>query len=286
MQSADFARLKGHIVRPDFDKHLMPLLYYRGNLSLGRMSRMWNFVVTCMESNVTSAAEAAKLSHNPDYAHLCGTIKPMKIGQLPGLFGRLIDNTNVTNNISGLTEYVRDFKGWKFVPTPVGLYTNDPYHKDRGAWWRVRDFSPEVLAERAAKKARRKAATEERTKGRNARRMLNRKTAERLSYPYMLHRPQDGDGERALLIEVHDAVPKQLPDWLRADICQDLLVAILAGEIDRSELQGSVKIYARKVLQMHPLKYGPLSLDENIPGTDIPFINVLTEEGVRARLGW
>lgn len=102
----------------------------------------------------------------------------------------------------------------------------------------------------------------------------------------LMNRPDGDDDDRALLVEVHNAVPKHLPDWLRADICQDLIVGILAGEIERAALGGSVKAYTRKVLEMHPLKYGPLSLDANIPGTDIPYINVLTNESYRARLGW
>lgn len=323
MKAASFDALKDKIIRPDFDKHLIPLMLYRGQRSLGHMSRLWNFAITMMECEVETYGEAVKLSHNPDFAHLCGPRRPLQHCTFPSLFGRLIENPNVTNNITGLTEYVRAVRGSKYHLTPVSIYTNDPYRKDgRYAPWRIHDFSPEVkeereraaeeklhckiekaraihaarlerlqlrasthaermawferkktqrIIQRAARRHDReteRAAAQEAREGKRkillASRLADkasRRVRPLLFYPYLAHKPQDGDDEALLVMEVNDAVPKNLPEEIRSDICQDLIVAILSGDIHRDELYGSVREFTRKVQKMHPMKYGDISLD-------------------------
>ncbi len=285
MKTARWASLTNKVVRPDIDKHLIPLLMYRGNTDLSRMSRLWNFAIACMESDVQTYPEAVLLSHNPDFAHLCGPVKPLPHSLLPGLFGRLLDNPNVTRNISGLTEYVRSVNGLKPSLQRVPLYTNSTRNRNF-AQWRIVGFSPEHIAAKEGRAAARRAETERR-KEEKARARIARAPRENLAYPYMLHRPRNGDGERALLLDVHNAVPKYLPDWLRADICQDLIVAVLAGDVERDELKGSVKDFTRKVLKMHPMKYGDLSLDAPIWDNSSRTIgDTISDEDYRTRLGW
>ncbi len=281
MKPAEFEALKAKIAIPDFDKFLVPLLLYRGSPNIGRMSRLWNFAITCMESDVETYSQAIKVSNNPDFAHLCGPHKPLQMSSLPGLFARLIQNPSVTDNINGLTEYVNSVRGWHAQLTPISIYTNDPYHLSRFAPWRIPDYRPEVKeaieAKRAAKIAVRDARNAEKeaartlrhkirfenAEARRAAKGMERRPQEKLFYPYLAYRPGLND-QAALVLDVHNAVPRALPEWIRADVCQDLIVAILAGEIQRSELKGSVRGYASKVLKMHPLKYGPLSLDAPI----------------------
>lgn len=266
MKAADFEKLKDKIALPDFDKHLVPLMLYRGSTGLGRMSRLWNFAITCMESDVANYRQAVKLSHNPDFAHLAGPHKPLQMSTLPGLFWRLDQNPFVTDNIPGLTEWVRSVRGWRASLTPISLYTNDPYHQARFAPWRIADFRPEVKeameAARSAKAVERDRRRAEKLAEQRRQAMLSRRPQERLAYPYLAYRPVNGQSELRLVEAVTAAVPRNLPDWIRADICQDLLVAILAGEIELSALAGSIRPAMSKVLRMHPLKYGPLSTDE------------------------
>lgn len=331
MRPANFEYLKNQIIQPGMDKHLLPLMLYRGSRSFGRMTRLWNFAITCMESEVENYTEAVKLSHNPDFAHLCGTIKPLSSSSLPGLFGRLRDHPSVTDNIPRLTRYVRELPGHKFHCSPVDLYTNRTDHPERVPPWRIHGFSPERAAEiardreerigdkiiaalnreyesdfdRAIREYDRLAARFRReqidtayraarvidrdvsTHRKSADRMLARRPLEGFAYPFLAHRPKEGDAERRLVVDVNNAVPKHLPDWLRADICQDLIVAILSGEIRRDELQGSIKEYAAKVFKAHPIKYGPLSLDHPIfDDGNTTLADTISNEEYRERLGW
>lgn len=302
MKSANMLSLADKVIRPDIDKHLVPIMLYKGTRSFGWMHRRWNFAILCMESEIENYTQAVKLSHNPDYAHLCGPRKGMPYGTFPSLFGRLRDHPQVTDNISGLTAYVKELERQKlsfYRLTPVDLYTNDPTRKDgRYASWRIHDYSPEVKAEReklrqekisrklgrllgesierefnrdlahVARVARREARSREQMA--NA---LRQEPRQQLFYPYLVHNPRDDDQSTRLLLRVHDAVPKNLPADIRADLCQDLLVAILSGdmeesELEESELEESVKSYLPKVRDMHPFKYGNISLDDMISEDD------------------
>jgi hypothetical protein len=51
-----------------------------------------------------------------------------------------------------------------------------------------------------------------------------------------------------LLIDVYNAVPRQIQETLREDICQDIVVAILEGRLSRSDLKNpaTVKEYINK----------------------------------------
>lgn len=269
MKNASLSALEEKIIRPDFDAHLIPLLLYRGSNgrgALGRMSRMWNFAITMMECEVENYSQAVKLSHNPDYAHLCGPRRPVQHGQLPSLFGRLKENPKVTDNIKGLTDYTRFVASrcTTYKLTPVSIYTNErPRYDGRFAPWRIQGYSPEKLHELEQSKL-------QRLRDREQRKMETAQRAQ-MFYPYLVHEPKGGAED--LLVLVNNAVPRSLPSFIREDICQDLIVAILAGDIDRAALKGSVRDYAKKVLKMHPLKYGHISLDAFIPGTEVPVLD-------------
>lgn len=272
MRPANLESLKEKIIRPDFDKHLVPLMLYRGpnNMaSFGKIQRVWNLAVTLMESEVENYTDAVKLGNNPDYAHLCGPRKPMIYGNFASAFGRMVDNPKVTDNIPGLTDYCRSIRGPKWKLTPVDIYTNDVgvRHNVKVAPWRIIGYSPEEMTRRATIRSYRKANAEERKlraeieKKRRRDEILSGASSGKLFYPYVIHKPSDNNGELSLMMEVNKAVPAHLPDWLRADICQDLIVAVLSGDITRDQIADGVKGYARKVFEMHPIKYGPFSLD-------------------------
>lgn len=55
-----------------------------------------------------------------------------------------------------------------------------------------------------------------------------------------------------LLWLVHSAVPKHLEEDIRADVCQDLIVSVLAGEVSRLNLGKAVP----QILKRHRAMYG------------------------------
>ena len=71
--------------------------------------------------------------------------------------------------------------------------------------------------------------------------------------------------EHALLLAVDSVVPKGLNTDTRADICQDLLVDILSGELTLSALRASVSTYIRRFFRKN-VSWAHVSLDAPIFG--------------------
>ena len=69
----------------------------------------------------------------------------------------------------------------------------------------------------------------------------------RTEYPYCTGGPGYGN---ALLMSVNAVVPKRIPNDARADICQDLLLAILDGDLKLEDLIRAVKQAVQKRLEM------------------------------------
>jgi transposase-like protein len=74
--------------------------------------------------------------------------------------------------------------------------------------------------------------------------------------------------DHELLRMINEAVPRSIPEDRRADICQELAIAILIGDADAAQLETAWQPMFRKVYKQHPTLYAPLSLDVPIPGTD------------------
>jgi hypothetical protein len=293
MRRANWSSLEEKIIRPGMERFLVPLLMYRGTQNIGRIHRLWNFAITCMEHEVENYSQAVKLSHNPDFAHLCGPHRPIQTFSLYGLFGRLIDKPEVTNNIPRFTEYVRDIRGAKFTPVKVYQHIKnfESGHVGRYAPWRivrVKTSEPDGTEVKAGDESvfvegghyeitiaqiinnpawrdlgllrpKRSVAPVKKRAAQSARAPSVKADT---FYPYMVHDPSVADEGRRLVLAVNSIVPQSLPDFIRADICQDIVVSVLAGEIALADISpGGAKQFISKVLKDHPIKYGPLSLD-------------------------
>jgi transposase-like protein len=64
---------------------------------------------------------------------------------------------------------------------------------------------------------------------------------------------------------IEKCVPKMLPEHIRADVCQDLVVAILSGEIEEQQIPFVVRSFINKVYSYNP--WGHQSLYRPISGT-------------------
>jgi transposase-like protein len=99
-----------------------------------------------------------------------------------------------------------------------------------------------------------------------------------LCYPFIpaLNTPRP---EHELLMAINAAVPHDIPEDRRADICQELAIAILIGDVDAGSLATAWQPVFHKIYKMHPTLYAPLSLDAPIPGTDdLRLIDTLSTE--------
>lgn len=101
-------------------------------------------------------------------------------------------------------------------------------------------------------------------------------------YPYVIGRKLEGT---ELVLAVNNVVPRSLPEQIRSEVCQDLLVAILSGELDAADLGKKASVYLKKAFRMFPTRYGAISLNEPAPwlgGTDknrdMPLIEMLDSE--------
>lgn len=98
-----------------------------------------------------------------------------------------------------------------------------------------------------------------------------------LCYPFMpvtkRHIP-----DHELLRLINDAVPRNIPEDRRADICQELAIAVLIGDVDTANLSASWEPMFHKVYKMHPTKWAPLSLDAPMGDTDLRLLDTLSEE--------
>jgi transposase-like protein len=96
-------------------------------------------------------------------------------------------------------------------------------------------------------------------------------------YPFLTTYRQTPEHE--LLRAISAAVPQEIPHDRRADICQELAVSILTGDIETSDLPVAFNKAFHKVYKLHPTMWGPLSLDAPMPGTDDLFrIDTISED--------
>jgi hypothetical protein len=79
-----------------------------------------------------------------------------------------------------------------------------------------------------------------------------------LCYPYIRGTPKD---EHVSLMEIHKLLPKYLPADFKGEICQDIFVALLSGEVTMANLPDHISSYVKKARKNMP-EYGTLSLDE------------------------
>lgn len=76
-------------------------------------------------------------------------------------------------------------------------------------------------------------------------------------WPYI----REINSENELLMWVSAAVPRSLPDHIRADICQDILLDILEGKIAIQELAQNVSAAIRRTRKRTEMPFGMISLD-------------------------
>lgn len=80
-------------------------------------------------------------------------------------------------------------------------------------------------------------------------------------YPYLRQSNKHENGAD-LLAFVNTLVPRQLPEYLRADICQDMILAVLTGETTRDALKADHRAFLTKVFSQYPWKYKWISFDQ------------------------
>lgn len=218
------------VVRPGIRKRLWPLCLYRGNMSPGHAHRFWNFALLMMAAEAETLSDGIKLAHNPAFAQLCGPTRAPTKTTLMSYFGRLWDNPDVTDNIPGLTDYVKSLELGPCWLTPVALESESRFV----APWRVSlhpEFDPH--AEKPESGAR------------------------PTYYPYLVHDPKKADDGKALVLLANQLVPAWLPDMIRADACQDLITGILSGDVQAERADEFMVGYMGQLYRTYPSLQSP-----------------------------
>jgi hypothetical protein len=227
------------VVRPGIRKYLEPLCLYRGQMSPGHAHRYWNFVLLMMAAEAETLADGIRLYGNEAFAQLCGPQRAPSRMTLHSFFGRLWDNRDVTDEISGLTDYVRSLEIGPCRLAPVPHVTQERYC----ASWRISDHPEwDPKAERPESGVR------------------------ALYYPYLAHNPKKPDDGRDLVLLANSLVPTYWPDFARADLCQELIVAILSSETTKENAHDYMQKAKRKFFKDQPFLYeqgqlAPKSMD-------------------------
>ena len=83
-------------------------------------------------------------------------------------------------------------------------------------------------------------------------------------YPYMPKRSSSVGAD--LVLEINAAVPRTLPSEIRSDVCQEMAMAVLSGEFDRSAIKHNVEAIIRRIKDDSGFIEYALSLDAPAPG--------------------
>jgi hypothetical protein len=234
------------VVRPGIRKYLEPLCLYRGAMNPGHAHRFWNYALLMMAAEAETLADGLGLYGNEAFAQLCGPYRAPSKQTLFSFFGRLWDNRDVTDEIAGLTDYVRSLELGSCRLTAIPHVTHEQYC----APWRVSDHPEwDPKAERPESGVR------------------------ALYYPYLVHNPKKPDDGRDLVLLANKLVPDYWPPWARADLCQELVMAILEGKTTKENAPDYMKAAKAKFFKEQPFLYeqgglAPRSLDAPLGAED------------------
>lgn len=232
LRLVSFDKLAEELLRPE--KELHPLLLFRGITPVA-MRRHYNFAYAMFLAQAPTVWDSTKLSKNHHLTHLCGFHSAVNRGSVLTMFQRLRGCPEVTNRITGFTEYVE----W-VNPDPCYLHRVpktgrcDAAHKL--PYWR--------MPEKSGPRMWRPPANEM-----------------HVCYPFC------GTSDSGSLVSrVHAMVPKGIPHEIRGDLCQDLLVAVLSGDLTIENVPDAVAKHLRQARKFLPASSRILSLDAPLFG--------------------
>lgn len=217
------------------EAELIPLVLFKGSWSLGKAQAMWNLAQALKAQGVGTIADAARwTTANPAATHAAGLHLHQKwpeqaVGQsMRSLMSRVRSANRMIDKDTHdfLMEMAHESRAWVLSLEPIAEFS---------PWatvpWRLLKKPPEII--------------------RNP------------NWPYLPEKvetvePIDGV---EMLLAVDSIVPKNLPPIIREEVCQDMVLAILEGEITREELAERRQQFIKGVFKRYPLKYGHVSLD-------------------------
>jgi len=97
-----------------------------------------------------------------------------------------------------------------------------------------------------------------------------------LRWPYVVY----GKNVPDIVIKVHEAVPLTIPEKIRPDVCQEVIVDLLSGVASIENITRNIKIYINRAYKAVS-DYRVKSIYENHHGTDdLMIIDTLSDDNV------
>lgn len=238
--------VRGSLYQPT-EEQVIPLLLYRGSVTFSRAQALYKYTASMMEAGITTFDQAMRVSREQeDFRHISGLHAALSsTGGLTGFIGRLLDHPEITDITPHFTEYVNDF-----APSVRWLYHLEPIAP------KAEHYKAKLAVARPWRYERHIRVLRPKQPKPEALPPLPQ------VWPFISGGPKD---EHAMLLAIDAAVPRGLPEMVRQDVCQDLAVAVLTGDIDISDLVNNAGEFVKKVWRQYPLKYGPMSLDKPAP---------------------
>lgn len=245
-------QLQDRITEPVRDEAFLPLTQFMGRAGVGHYKSMWNVLHALLTLELGTTAEVLRLGTVcPNTVHLCGKHAPIQRMSLQGFLSRIKSagaDFKLLRQDRVLNDYIRGFVSdnrmmlWTYKKTTVDVYGRlktarfvakfgkTHFDKHQPAHWPFEGEYDGKLREEGK-----------------------------------LEELPDVVMEIGKLVEV-----RSMPETLREDLCQDLVVAVLTGEATLEELriEGRMKWYVREAFKNHPLKYGRYSLDQPVNDFD------------------
>lgn len=253
-----YERLKARIAERRPDEWFIPMTLYVGNYTIAQAQANWNYLQALYELEIMTTAQVFKMGkESSDLLHICGRHAPMQQSSLGSFLGRVINSPDVWRDVEPqMQEYINDFiaeqcgnfRVWTLPRRRIARYSLPGQKASR----RVYRYDParKTRAQKTAEREVWQAKYGEKPK------------AVPKFWPFAV---RQAPTEHEMLMAI-DRMTVGIPEQWRQDVCQDLVVAVLSGEVSLDNLRDAIPEHLRRVFKMHPIKYGDRSLDAPVYG--------------------
>lgn len=214
------------------DGKLRPVQLFRGALGMGAIRANLGILLAMSAAETSTRQEVVKYSiDNPDDIHLVGKHHAVQSGSLAMFIARLYCAPQIMPMLDGR---LREYLDWFSANNRILHYQLIP-------------ISPEAVRTgwdwRRVKRIPKERAT----------------VPPVMEFPFI--RSQPGP-EHELIMAVHNAVPKTLGGDLRSDLCQDLIVKVLSGEIALANIHDEAAKHMRSCRKQYQARYNDVYLGD------------------------
>ena len=121
--------VKARISAPKRDKDFMPLVLFRGNLTIARIQSLWNYMLAMKDAEIDTITKAYQISaESHSLNHLCGLHRPASRSALVSFCSRMLSAPEMESSGKELLDYIHFLKQspthpfWTQTLAPISRY--------------------------------------------------------------------------------------------------------------------------------------------------------------------